>query len=161
MLAVVAAGASVALVPLRTQDQTQWRDLATLLLSTWGVEDGGWRADGHFAILPRASAYPGSILHESDHHHRLRVLDSRGECEVQLRAVMRPEPQLRKTTNGNDAVSEDLAEALRRELAEMLANNANIRNVLIERLKPSFPRHLDRFHLHDIVATTPQCNRPR
>jgi hypothetical protein len=53
----------------------------------------------------------------------LRVMDLRGEFEAQLRAVTRLEVQLRNTTN---PATEDLAEALRRELAEMLANNSKL-----------------------------------
>jgi hypothetical protein len=58
-----------------------------------------------------------------------RVMDLRSGFEAQLRAVTRLEEQLRKASGGN---AHDLAKAVRRELAEMLANNASIRNVLTE-----------------------------
>jgi hypothetical protein len=62
----------------------------------------------------------------------LRVVDLRAEFEAQLRAVMRLEEQLRKANSGIADASRNLATAVRRELAEMLTNNANIRNVLNE-----------------------------
>jgi hypothetical protein len=62
----------------------------------------------------------------------LRVVDLRAEFEAQLRAVMRLEEQLRKANGGNADSNRNLANAVRRELAEMLTNNANIRNVLNE-----------------------------
>ena len=60
-----------------------------------------------------------------------RVLDLRAEFEAQLRAVARVEEQLRKSQGAKDPPMEDLAKVLRRELAEMFANNTNIRDILI------------------------------
>src|SRR5688572_27221654 len=60
-----------------------------------------------------------------------RLLDLRAEFEAQLRAVARVEEQVRKTTAGNHPPNADLAQVLGRELAEMFANNANIREVLV------------------------------
>jgi hypothetical protein len=60
-----------------------------------------------------------------------RVLDLRAEFEAQLRAVARVEEQLRRSRGGNDPTNRHLAEVLRRELAEMFANNTNIRDVLV------------------------------
>ena len=60
-----------------------------------------------------------------------RVLDLRAEFEAQLRAVARVEQQLKKTLAGSDPTNRTLAEVLRRELAEMFANNTNIRDVLV------------------------------
>ena len=62
----------------------------------------------------------------------LRVTDVRAEFEAQLRAVARLGEQLRKTNNGKDDTGGSLDKAIRRELAEMLSNNSNIRNVLNE-----------------------------
>jgi hypothetical protein len=62
----------------------------------------------------------------------LRVTDLRSEFEAQLRAVSRLEEQLRRTKDGKDQDARDLATTVRRELKEMLANNANIRTVLNE-----------------------------
>jgi hypothetical protein len=60
-----------------------------------------------------------------------RVLDLRAEFEAQLRSVARVEEQLRRTKTGSDPTNRDLANVLRRELAEMFANNINIRDVLV------------------------------
>ena len=62
----------------------------------------------------------------------LRVTDLRSEFEAQLRAVSRLEEQLRRTKDGKDQDGRNLAATVRRELNEMLANNANIRTVLYE-----------------------------
>jgi hypothetical protein len=62
----------------------------------------------------------------------LRITDLRSEYEAQLRAVSRLEEQLRRTTEGKDHDGHNLATAVRRELKEMLANNASIRTVLNE-----------------------------
>jgi hypothetical protein len=63
----------------------------------------------------------------------MRIMDLRAEFEAQLRAVARLEEQLRKATTGKiDDASPDVAKALRRDVTEMLANNANIRGVLNE-----------------------------
>jgi hypothetical protein len=60
-----------------------------------------------------------------------RLLDLRAEFEAQLRAVVRVEEQVNRTKAGNGAASAELAHVLGRELAEMFANNTNIREVLI------------------------------
>jgi len=62
----------------------------------------------------------------------LRVMDLRGEFEAQLRSVARLEEQLRKANGVHPHAGVDLANTVRRELTEMLGNNANIRNVLNE-----------------------------
>ena len=59
-----------------------------------------------------------------------RTIDLRSEFEAQLRAVVRLEEQLRKSRDGRDATGRNLKALLSRVLAEMLANNANIREVL-------------------------------
>ena len=61
-----------------------------------------------------------------------RVLDLRAEFEAQLRAVARLEDQLQKSGSATDARWPNLEEVLRRELAEMLRNNSNIRAVLTD-----------------------------
>jgi hypothetical protein len=61
-----------------------------------------------------------------------RVVDLRAEFEAQLRAVARLEEQLTKTLAGRDRVDRELAEVIRRELAEMANNNKQIRDVLSE-----------------------------
>ena len=71
----------------------------------------------------------------------LRVMDLRSEFEAQLRAVSRLEDQLRKTRDGVDVDGRALADAIRRELAEMLNNNANIRSVLHELASDAPPSH--------------------
>jgi hypothetical protein len=62
----------------------------------------------------------------------LKVIDLRAEFEAQLRALGRLEDQLRKTKSTNSDDRRGLAEVLRRELAEMLANNTSIRTVLTD-----------------------------
>jgi two-component sensor histidine kinase len=62
----------------------------------------------------------------------LRVVDLRSEFEAQLRAVARLEEELRKAKNANGADGRALVDVIRRELTEMLTNNADIRNVLNE-----------------------------
>jgi hypothetical protein len=59
-----------------------------------------------------------------------RTIDLRSEFEAQLRAVVRLEEQLRKSRDGRGASGRNLEALLSRVLAEMLANNANIREVL-------------------------------
>jgi hypothetical protein len=61
-----------------------------------------------------------------------RTIDLRSEFEAQLRAVVRLEEQLRKSREGRDADGRNLKAVLNRVLAEMLANNANIREVLTQ-----------------------------
>ena len=60
-----------------------------------------------------------------------RVLDLRAEFEAQLRAVARLEEQLKKSQAAKNPANADLAAVLKRELAEMFANNTNIRDVLV------------------------------
>jgi hypothetical protein len=60
----------------------------------------------------------------------LRLTDLRATFGAQLRAIARLEEQFRKAKDGIEHARCDLASALRRKLAEMLANNANIRTVL-------------------------------
>lgn len=62
----------------------------------------------------------------------LRVTDLRSEFEAQLRAISRLEEQLQRSKEGKNQYGPNLATAVRRELKEMLANNANIRTVLNE-----------------------------
>lgn len=59
-----------------------------------------------------------------------RTIDLRAEFEAQLRAVARLEAQLRKSRTAQDEGGRDLEAVLRSELAEMLRNNSNIRDVL-------------------------------
>ena len=61
-----------------------------------------------------------------------RTIDLRSEFEAQLRAVVRLEEQLRKSREGRDANGRNLKAVLSRVLAEMLANNINIREVLTQ-----------------------------
>ena len=61
-----------------------------------------------------------------------RVVDLRAEFEAQLRAVARLEEQLTKTLAGKDPGHRELLTIVLRELAEMLHNNKNIRDVLVE-----------------------------
>ena len=61
-----------------------------------------------------------------------RTVDLRSEFEAQLRAVVRLEEQLRKSREGQDAGGRNLKLVLNRVLAEMLANNVNIREVLMQ-----------------------------
>jgi hypothetical protein len=61
-----------------------------------------------------------------------RILDLRSEFEAQLRAIARLEEQLARSRNGAGAASVELSDVLRRELAEMLHNNQNIRDLLLE-----------------------------
>jgi hypothetical protein len=59
-----------------------------------------------------------------------RIIDLRSEFEAQLRAVARIEAQIAKGVAGR--AGPDLADVLQRELAKMLENNHNIRDVLTE-----------------------------
>jgi hypothetical protein len=59
-----------------------------------------------------------------------RALDLRAEFEAQLRAVARLEEQLHRSRTGQDDHARHLETVLRHELAEMLHNNTNIRDVL-------------------------------
>ena len=61
-----------------------------------------------------------------------RTIDLRSEFEAQLRAVVRLEEQLRKSREGRDANGRNLKAVLSRVLAEILANNINIREVLTQ-----------------------------
>ena len=61
-----------------------------------------------------------------------RVIDLRSELEAQLRAIARLEEQLARSRRGDGPSTADLSDVLRRELAEMLLNNRNIRDVLLE-----------------------------
>lgn len=61
-----------------------------------------------------------------------RVVDLRAEFEAQLRAVTHIEEQLAKTLAGKDPTQRDLRTVVTRELAEMLRNNTNIRDVLAD-----------------------------
>jgi hypothetical protein len=61
-----------------------------------------------------------------------RVVDLRSEFEAQLRAVAHIEEQLAKTLAGKDPTQHDLRKVVTRELAGMLRNNTNIRDVLVE-----------------------------
>ena len=61
-----------------------------------------------------------------------RVVDLRSELEAQLRAIARLEEQLARRYNSAGTANAELSEVLRRELAEMLQNNQNIRDVLFE-----------------------------
>jgi hypothetical protein len=61
-----------------------------------------------------------------------RVIDLRSELEAQLRAIARLEEQLARTRPGAGVANVELSDVLRRELAEMLNNNRNIRDVLLE-----------------------------
>jgi hypothetical protein len=59
-----------------------------------------------------------------------RALDLRAEFEAQLRAIGRLQEQLRKGAEGRDDGGGMLETVLREELAEMLLNNRNIRDLL-------------------------------
>lgn len=59
-----------------------------------------------------------------------RTIDLRAHFEAQLRAVARLEEQLRRSRDGQDKSGRQLQAAVRRELAEMRLNNANIQDVL-------------------------------
>lgn len=61
-----------------------------------------------------------------------RVVDLRSQFEAQLRAIGRLEEQLTKSVAGRDPANRELAAVLRRELAEMIKNNKEIRDVLNE-----------------------------
>ena len=61
-----------------------------------------------------------------------RLIDLRSEFEAQLRAIVRLEGQLAKSLAGRDPADLHLADVLCREVAEMLKNNRDIRDVLIE-----------------------------
>ena len=61
-----------------------------------------------------------------------RTLDLRAEFEAQLRAVARLEEQLHRSRTRPDDHGLQLETVLRHELAEMLHNNANIRDVLTQ-----------------------------
>jgi hypothetical protein len=74
-------------------------------------------------VCPAAPTDPLALL-------ATRTIDLRSEFEAQLRAVVRLEEQLRKSRDGRDATGRNLKALLSRVLAEMLANNANIREVL-------------------------------
>ena len=77
------------------------------------------------AVCPAAPTDPLTLL-------ATRTIDLRSEFEAQLRAVVRLEEQLRKNRDGRDASGQNLKALLSRVLAEMLANNANIREVLTQ-----------------------------
>ena len=89
--------------------------------------------------LSRAGRATAPILSRMENEPRAtvpavapRVIDLRSEFEAQLRAVARLEHQLTRTVAGRDPDCRDLTEAVSRELAEMLINNKNIRDVLTE-----------------------------
>lgn len=68
-----------------------------------------------------------------------RTIDLRAEFEAQLRAVARLEAQLRRSAAGQDQGARKLEAVLRRELAEMLKNNGDIRDALQQLQSDSLP----------------------